>query len=260
MCYDIQAQLETQLRRAERDGDLHAIEEIMEKLVPFTDLPIYHSSGFEHPSILIYTDKDPYFPVVSTWGLVPFWVKDKKEKSTTWNKTLNARGETIFKLPSFRQSAKEKRCLIQVDGFYEHHHYGGQTYPFYITRINNGPITLAGLWSDWKDGEDGSRWNTFAIVTTKANPIMAKIHNNPKLKEPRMPLILPNEIANEWLTPYDEELWGKGQKKALEELIRPYTEEELDYHTVDRLRGKGYRGNVPGISEAFEYPELQIEL
>ena len=34
------------LRRAKRDGDVHAIEEIMEKLLPLTDLPLHHSSGF----------------------------------------------------------------------------------------------------------------------------------------------------------------------------------------------------------------------
>ena len=256
MCYDIKAQLETQLRRAMRDGDVHAIEEIREKLIPLTDLPIYHTSGFKHPSVLIYTDEDPYFPVVSTWGLVPFWVKDKEQKNKLWNRTLNAKGETIFEKPSFRDSAKKKRCLIHIDGFYEHHHYKGKTYPFLIKRKDGEPITLAGLWSEWSDREDGSKWNTFAIVTTKGNPLMAKIHNNPKLEGPRMPLILPPELENEWLTPYDEILWEKGQKKALQELIQPYPEEEFDYHTVDRLRGKEYPGNIPEIMESLEYEEL----
>lgn len=253
MCYDIKAQLETQLRRAERDGDVHAIEEIMEKLAPLTDLPIYHTSGFNHPSVLIYTDEDPYFPTVSTWGLIP---SNAYDKNAIWNKTLNARGETIFKRPSFRDSAKNKRCLIKVDGFYEHHHYGGQTYPFFIFNRDNEPITLAGLWSVWEDEKNGGHWNTFAIVTTKANPLMAKIHNNPKLEEPRMPLILSPEHEDDWITSFDEELWEKGQKKTLEELIRPYPEEKLNYYTVDRLRGKEYAGNVPEISEPLEYPEL----
>ncbi len=254
MCYDIKAQLETQLRRAERDGDVHAIEEILEKLIPLTDLPIHHTSGFNHPSVLIYTDEDPYFPTVSTWGFVP---ADAQDKNAIWNNTLNARGETIFKLPSFRDSAKRKRCLLHVDSFYEHHHFGGKTYPFLIKKKNNEPITLAGLWSIWEDFENGGIWNTFAIVTTEGNPLMAKLHNNPKLKDgPRMPLILPEELEDEWIMPYDEELWERGQKKQLEELIRPYPEEELDYHNVDRLRGKEYVGNIPEISEPMEYEEL----
>ncbi|RKN83515.1 SOS response-associated peptidase [Ulvibacterium marinum] len=253
MCYDIKAQLETQLRRAMRDGDEHAIEEIMEKLAPLTDLPLYHSKGFGHPSLLIYTDEDPYFPQVSTWGLVP---EDAEDKSY-WNNTLNARGETIFSKPSFRESAKKRRCLIYCDAFYEHHHFKGKTYPFLIKKKDNEPMALAGLWSVWKDYNTGGIWNTFAIVTTKPNPLMAKLHNNPKAKDgPRMPLILPTELENEWIQPYDEALWEKGQKKAIHELIQSYPEEKLDYYTVGRLGGKEYVGNIPEISEPLNYPEL----
>ena len=61
MCYDIKASLEAQLNRARRSGDLQAMEEIRERLVPLTDLPLYHSSGFNHPELLtkllIYTDR-----------------------------------------------------------------------------------------------------------------------------------------------------------------------------------------------------------
>ncbi|MFC4094849.1 hypothetical protein [Euzebyella saccharophila] len=78
MCYDLKTQLETQLRRAKRDGNLHTIEEIMEKLVPLTDLLIHHTYGFKHPAVVIYTNEDLHYPVVSTWGLIPFWVKDEK--------------------------------------------------------------------------------------------------------------------------------------------------------------------------------------
>jgi hypothetical protein len=76
MCYDISTNLQAQLSRANRKGDLHAIKEIKENLVPLTDLPIYHTTGFSHPKLLIYTDRSPWFPEVSTWGLVPHWVKD----------------------------------------------------------------------------------------------------------------------------------------------------------------------------------------
>jgi hypothetical protein len=74
MCYDIQAQLETQLKKAMRDFDEHAIAEIKLKLERFTNHPIHHSSGFQHPKLLIYTNESPYKPVVSQWGLVPQWV------------------------------------------------------------------------------------------------------------------------------------------------------------------------------------------
>ncbi|PKA97800.1 putative SOS response-associated peptidase YedK [Flavobacteriaceae bacterium MAR_2009_75] len=253
MCYDIKAQLESQLKRAMRDFDEHAIEEIKEKLLRHTDLPIYHSSGFKHPKLLIYTNESPQTPIVSQWGLVPHWVKDKKQLYGLWNKTLNARGETIFEKPSFRASAKNKRCLIFVDGFYEHHHFKGETYPHYIYRKDGEPFAMAGLWGEWTDKETGEVLNTFSIVTTEANPMMAKIHNNPKLPEPRMPVILPEELEDKWLEEYDDELI----KEAIQVLLEPYPEEGMTSHTVDKLRGKAYKGNIEEIDDKVIYPELQ---
>ena len=252
MCYDIKASLEAQLKRARRSNDERAIAEIMERLVPLTDLPIYHASGFTHPEILIYTDRSPYFPEVATWGLVPHWVKDNEQRKKQWNNTLNARGETIFEKPSFRTAAKNNRCIVYVDGFYEHHHFGGKTYPYFIYSKNKEPLALAGLWSEWKDPETGGIINTFSIVTTEANTMMERIHNNPKLEQPRMPLILPRELENQWLNPIADDL----DIQSIQELIKKYPDEELQAHTVKRLRGKEYQGNVEGISKKVVYEEL----
>lgn len=253
MCYDIKASLEAQLKRARQYGDEIAIREIEEKLAPLTDLPIYHASGFQHPKLLIYTEDDPVYPKVATWGLVPHWVKDMAQQKKLWNKTLNARGETIFEKPSFRTAAKYHRCLIFVDGFYEHHHFKGKTYPYFIERKDKQPLVFAGLWNPWLDPETGEYLNTFTIVTTDGNQMMGRIHNNPKLSGPRMPLVLDEEIAEKWLIEVEEEL----DVKAVQDLIHSYPEEELQAHTVHKLRGKEYPGNVPEINEEVIYPELQ---
>ena len=84
---------------------------------------------------------------------------------------------------------------------------------------------------------------------------MAKIHNNPKLIGPRMPLIIPDELEEAWLRPVEDEL----DIKAIQELIQSYPEEELQAHTVSRLRGKEYKGNVPDIAEEVRYEELEVE-
>lgn len=244
--------METQLKRALRRGDEAAAEEIREKLVPFTDLPIYHATGFSHPRLLIYTDADPDYPAVGTWGLVPHWVRDSQQQKKLWNQTLNARGETLFEKPSFRKAARSQRCLICLDGFYEHHHHKGATYPYYIHRRDGKPMIMAGLYSDWTDPDTGEALTSFSIVTTGGNPMMARIHNNPKLAGPRMPLILPDELADDWLQPIEEER----DRQLIEDLIRPYPEEELDAYTVGKLRGRAYPGNVPEITEKVEYPEL----
>jgi len=254
MCYDIKASLEAQLSKAKRRGDEHAMEEIRRKLIPYTDLPIHHASGFSHPKLLIYPDRSPDYPEIATWGLVPHWVKDKEQMKKYWNNTLNARGETIFEKPSFRDSAKNNRCLIYVDGFYEHHHYKGKTYPFFIHHKTEKPLALAGLWNEWVDKESGEVLNTFTIVTTEGNNMMGKIHNNPKLKGPRMPLILPEEMEEKWLVEIKDEL----DIKSVQAVIESYPENELEAYTVHRLRGKEYLGNVEETAEEFHYKELDF--
>lgn len=246
MCYDLQAQLEAQLKRAKRDADEHAIREIRNKLARQTDLPLYHSMGFDHPKMFIYTKESPNYPIVAQWGLIPEGTFDKKD---IWNKTLNARGEAIFKLPSFRNSAKEKRCLVYIDGFFEHHHHGKETYPYFISRKDGKPMILAGLWNEWQDPVTDELLRTFTIVTTVGNPMMGEIHNNPKLKGPRMPLILPDDIADEWI--FEEE------REKVEELISSFPETELEAYTVGKLRGKHAIGNHPEAIEVFEYENVK---
>lgn len=84
--------------------------------------------------------------------------------------------------------------------------------------------------------------------------MLAKIHNNPKLEGPRMPVILPQELEGKWLNPIEDEL----DVKSIQELIREYPNEELDAYTVRRLRGKEYIGNVVEVSEPYQYKELKI--
>lgn len=252
MCYDIKTSLETQLKRAEKDQDLQAIADIRERLAPLTDLPLYHASGFTHPELLIYTDREPFYPEVATWGLVPHWTKDMAQQKQLWNVTLNARGESIFEKPAFRDAAQHQRCIIYVDGFYEHHHQAGKTYPFFVHHKAKRPLALAGLWSEWRNPETKGLLRTFTLVTTVANSLMQRIHNNPKLKVPRMPFILPQELEEVWLAPITSDT----DKALIQKLIVPLSDGELKAHPVARLRGTEYQGNVKGVSEEVRYQEL----
>ena len=252
MCYDIKASLEAQLKRAKRRGDMEAVRQIKEKLVPLTDLPLHHASGFDHPRLLIYPDSDPEFPMVATWGLIPHWVRDQAQKKNLWNSTLNARGETIFEKPSFRDAARDHRCVIYIDGFYEHYHLGGKTFPYFIYHKEGNPLILAGLWSEWEDPSNGEWIRSFTIVTTSGNALLSRIHNNPKIQGPRMPLILHDALVEDWLLPATDRL----DEQRLKDMMMPYPDSELEAHTVRRLRGKSYPGNIPSITDEFVYPEL----
>ena len=56
---------------------------------------------------------------------------------------------------------------------------------------------MAGISREWENTERQQSADTFAIVTTKANALMEKVHNDKK----RMPTILPEALAWEWIQP-----------------------------------------------------------
>lgn len=213
----------------------------------------YHVSGFDHPLVPVITDTKKTIELYS-WGLIPSWIKNPMEVVKISNSTINARAETMFEKPAFREPARSQRCLVLVDGFFEHHHQNGKTFPYHIKLKNDKPMILAGLWDEWTDSSSGIARRTYTIVTTKANPTMTRIHNNPKASEgPRMPLILPQGLVIDWLKPIND----KVDKDFIETLIQPYDENELETFTVKRLRGKEAIGNIPEALNSFRYPELE---
>ncbi|UII25754.1 SOS response-associated peptidase [Fulvivirga maritima] len=243
MCYDISTLTFKAKKYASYYGvSTNSIDEITRK-----GPPIYHTSGFSHPDLPVIINTEPHQVKLFQWGLIPKWVKDASSATKMSNNTLNARGETIFEKNSFRSSAKNKRCLIIADGFYEHHHFNGHAYPFYISLKNGEPLSFAGLWEEWQG------LYTCSIVTTAANPIMAKIHNNPKaIENQRMPAILPKGLERAWLQSVNDPL----DQKHIEELIQPFDESQMQWHTVQKLRGKNYLGNIPETRGQFIYEEL----
>lgn len=255
MCYNITTTLKTQLKKAIRDQDEKAINDLLEKLKIHTGKDYYQLSGFSHEKVFIYTNKEPELPTHSIWGLIPSWVKSEEQKVKMWNSTLNARGESIFEKPSFRDSAKHMRCILQVDGFYEQHHFKSKSYPYLIQRADNEPITFGGLFSEWVDKSTGEIVNSFSIVTTKGNDLLSKIHNNPKMTEPRMPLILNEKEQELWLQNESSDTFYN----EIKSLIKPNVEFDLKAHTVHRLNGKESLGNTPEAMEEYVYPELNEE-
>ena len=49
------------------------------------------------------------------WGLIPHWCEDP----TGGRKPINAKSETVARLPTFREAYQKRRCILPVDGFYE---------------------------------------------------------------------------------------------------------------------------------------------
>lgn len=207
----------------------------------------YRVSGFVHPDLIAITPDLTCQKI--NWGLIPSWVKSVEEAKQIREKTLNARGETFFEKPAFRESAKSKRCLILVDGFYEYHHLKGKTFPYFIQHIDpEMPFVMGGIFSEWADPETGEIHLTGSIVTTPGNTMMTRIHNNPKNEGPRMPLILAEGTYKKWLDETD--------KAEIEKLVRPFPDELMKSFTVGKMSGKNEVPDSPESQKEFVYQEL----
>ncbi|WP_057938851.1 SOS response-associated peptidase [Algoriphagus resistens] len=210
----------------------------------------YHLNGFAHPQLLVLANDLAELQEME-WGLVPFWVKSPDQAADIANKTLNAKSETIFELPSFRAAILKRRCIIPVSGFYEWRHYNKKTYPYYIYPKSEGYFRMGGIWEEWLDKESGEIKRTCSIITTAANPLMEQIHNTKK----RMPLILDHDAAVKWLS-------NDIKKEEIRELMAPFDYESMDTHTISRLiTSRSEDSNVPEvlIQEAYEeLPKMEV--
>jgi putative SOS response-associated peptidase YedK len=134
---------------------------------------------------------------------------------------------------------------VIADGFYEWKEVDSKKYPYYIRLKDHEVFSLAGIWDTWSAG--GATKNTFSIITTDANPMMAQIHNTKK----RMPVILRREDEKRWL---DRNL-TPDQIKAL---LQPYDENGMEAYTVSRIiSASGVKRNSPDIIVPFQYKELK---
>ena len=251
MCYDT-AQLAYRIYRdaIRLRASPEEIEFLKQKWEKLRDdkIEFYHVSGFDHPEMALFVKKDGKWDLeIAQWGLIPEWVRDEEKAMALWNSTLIARGESMFEKPSFETAVKTGRCVLPVDGFYEHFHKNGKTFPYYIQRKDGKRLLIGALYSYWKQPLTGVEVPTFSIVTTKANDFMAEIHNNPKIPEPRMPFFIDEHNVDAWIN---------GDEATVEQLIVPDESQELTSKTVKPLRGKLYIGNVPEIQTEKIYSEL----
>ena len=157
--------------------------------------PQNHISAFSNPIVPVITSENREDIQLYNWGLIPAWVKDRKQANEIRKLTYNAKSETITEKPSFRSSIKNKKCLIIADGFYEWQLTSKGKICHYITYPENELFTFAGIWSKWLDKSTGEFIKSVSIITQPANKMMSKIHNVKK----RQPAILHKENRDNWI-------------------------------------------------------------
>lgn len=167
--------------------------------------------------LVILEDERGRWAELLRWGLIPSWASDPK----VGNKLINARAETLFERPAFREAARRRRCLIVADGFYEwQKRPDGRRVPFYIRRRDGRLFGMAGIWETWKGPEGPIQ--TCAVVTVEADDFLKPIHA-------RMPAILSPQSYDAWLDPQNSRA-----ADLVSLLRRPYPSEELECYPVSR--------------------------
>ena len=194
------------------------------------------------------------------WGCIPFYVKDletyKRQRATM----LNARSERILgDTKSYWYKIRNRRCLIPLNGFYEHRKVTGfkNKVPYFITLKKQRMFFLPGLYSvaeivDKETGELIKHW-TYTLITRDANSVMKQIHNDGENKW-RMPLLLPFEQSKKWL---DEDL-SPEDYQAILDIEMP--SEELNCIPMYTIRSPKMRPDYKPKNEYFEWenlPELE---
>jgi len=210
--------------------------------------PVYHADAFVFPEQPVVLRAEGLHTRLIRWGLIPHWVKSREEADTLRTLTLNARAETVFDKPSFRASIAARRCLVPADGFFEWMEVSGKKYPHYISRKDRAVFALGGIWSAWTDPLTGEWIPTFSLLTTAANPMMARIHN----RKQRMPVVVPPSRYAEWLSPALDQ-------PAIRSFFAPYSDEPWQAHTVSRhLSARSAIRYAPEVIQPFTYPELAL--
>ncbi len=200
------------------------------------------------------------------WGFIPAYLKTEQDiinfrhgyKDSTGKfrpplTTLNAVGEELIKPGKmFRDAGMKRRCLILSSGFFEHRHVTVMgkrgkplatpaKFPYHITVKDNPVFMMAGVYQPWTDKLTGETKETFAIITTEANDLMTQIHNS----KMRMPVILPDILADEWTNP------DLTEERITQIATYQYPADDMKAHTV----AKNFLENIDPTEE-FIYPDL----
>lgn len=156
---------------------------------------------------------------------------------------INARSETMFEKPTFRDAARSRRCLVIASGWFE---WKAPKQPYYIHRADQNPMAMAGLY--WRDeGEDSLRC---VIVTTAADGELANIHH-------RAPLVIEPPHFDQWLMP------DASISDQVTALLKPCPAAQFQWHPVSSEVGStraDHEGLIDRDDTHGQKPEPQMSL
>ena len=176
------------------------------------------------------------------WGLIPSWASDP----SIGDRMANARADTAYDKPAFRNSMRLRRCLIPSDVFYEWQAVPGQRrkQPYAVALNGGEPFALGGLWDFWRPKEGGDGIASCTVLTTAPNSLLLDIHD-------RMPVIVPPAKYRAWLDPYTP-------VPAVVDMMQPHDSEDMETWAVS-LRVNDAREDDPQLLDRARAPAVEDE-
>jgi putative SOS response-associated peptidase YedK len=171
------------------------------------------------------------------WRFLPPYVTDPKKFKLD---TINAKGETLLDSNTWRYAFLHSRCLVPVDSFVEWKRIDTKTkLPWMFAMKDDGLFALAGVYRCWHSPDRKSEMDTFAIITTAPNELLAE-----KTGHDRMPVIIKRSDYQRWLEP------GNVEQPPID-LIRPFDSDKMKAWRVDR-RINNVKINEPSLDQPIE--------
>ena len=187
------------------------------------------------------------------WGVIADYM-NTPEKLKMRTSMCNARSEKIIDdKRSVWHRIRNKRCLIPVNGIFEHREISGwkKKVPYYVELKERKIFCIPGLYhyAPIPDVETGEARGTFTLITRAANSVMRQIHNSGD-QAFRMPLFLPKELELKWLQPdlSDTDI------QSILDFEMPA--DSLAYRAVYTIRSPKPRPDSLSKTAAFEWPDL----
>ncbi len=196
MCYS--TTLDRDLAALEKRLNRRLIDELRPSAVPGDAgqvlLPLARTSAFARPLWPVIGTRHPQHLDLMRWGLLPGHIRTEQEAREFMRKapTFNAVSEEVEHKRTFKHAFENgQRCLVPVTGFFEWRHEGKSKVPYRIGAKDGDVFCLGGLWEKHRGA------GTYTVLTTRANPLMAFIHNTKQ----RMPVIIAEADQEAWLSP-----------------------------------------------------------
>ena len=172
------------------------------------------------------------------FGYLPSWASSKASMN------INARSESIYEKKTFRESFKQRRCIIPINGFYEWQKDEKDKTPFFVSDIKNDYFALAGIWDEYFDIQLNMKIVTIALITCDANEKLSKIHH-------RMPVVLEKKDFSKWLISEDI--------KELNSLLKIYPNEKIDIYEVSKEVNKVLFDDIICIEKSIDNKKKKDE-